>query len=122
MEIKKEKSMEGNIGYAVITTREYKELIEDNMNKENCVKELNDVAFKRNNINNKLEKYFFDRLLDTEDYHFKNMKKCIPSDYNYQKIYECFLEIGIDDVQYIHTSIITMKHHFDNPELLEKGE
>ena len=43
--------MEGNIGYAVITTKEYKELIEDNMNKANCVKELNEVAFKRNSIN-----------------------------------------------------------------------
>ena len=114
--------MEGNIGYAVITTREYKELIEDNMNKANCVKELNEEAFKRNNINDKLEKYFFDRLIDEERYHFENMKKCNPTDYHYQEIYKCFLEVGIEDVQYIHTSIMTMKHHFNNPELLEKGE
>lgn len=114
--------MKGNIGYAVITTREYKELIEDNMNKANCVKELNEVAFKRNNINDKLEKYFFDRLIDQESYHFENMKKCNPTDYNYQEIYKCFLEIGIDDIQYIHTSIITMKNHFNNLNLLEKGE
>lgn len=108
--------MEGNIGYAVITTKEYKELIEDNMNKANCVKELNEVAFKRNSINEKLEKYFFDRLLDIESYHFENMENCIPSDYHYQELYKCFLEIGIDDVQYIHTSIMTMKHHFENRE------
>ena len=114
--------MEGNIGYTVITTREYKELIEDSMNKANCVKELNEVAFKRNRINEKLEKYFFEKLLDTESYHFENMKNCIPSDYHYQELYKCFLEIGIDDVQYIHTSIIIMKQHFDNPELLEEGE
>lgn len=106
--------MKNNMGYAVITTKEYKELIEDNTNKAQCIKELNDVAFKRNSINEKLEKYLFDRLSDTERYHLENMEECIPSDYNYQELYKCFLEIGIDDVQYIHTSIMTMKHNFDN--------
>lgn len=67
--------MKNNMEYAVITTKEYKELIEDNINKVQCIKELNDVAFKRNNINDKLEKYFFDRLIDKESYHFENMKK-----------------------------------------------
>lgn len=106
--------MENSIGYAFITTKEYKELIEDNMNKAKCIEELNEVAFKRNNINEKLEKYLFDRLSDTESYHLENMEECVPSDYNYQELYKCFLEIGIDDVQYIHTSIMTMKHNFDN--------
>lgn len=32
--------MESNIRYAVITTKEHKELIEDNINKEKCIKEL----------------------------------------------------------------------------------
>lgn len=108
--------MENKIGYAVITTQEYKELIEDNVNKAECIKELNDVAFKRNSINGKLEKYFFDRLSDKESYHLENMKECNPEDYHYQELYKCFLEIGIDDVQYIHTSIMTMKHNFDNRE------
>lgn len=107
-------SEETKIGYAVITTNEYKEIIEDNMNKANCIKELNEVAFKRNNINEKLEKYFFDKLLENESYHLENMEEYIPSDYHYQELYKCFLEIGIDDVQYIHVSIITLKHTFDS--------
>lgn len=102
-----------DIGYAVITTGEYKTIIEDNYNKENCIKELSEVAFKRNIINEKLEKYFFDKLLDTESYHLENMEECSPLNYHYQELYKCFLEIGIDDVQYIHTSIITIKHDFD---------
>lgn len=114
--------MEGNIGYAVITTKEYKELIEDNIDKAKCIEELNEVAFKRNSINEKIEKYFFDRLLDKESYHLENMEECTPSDYHYQELYKCFLEIGIDDVQYIHTSIITMKHNFDNKENEKAGE
>lgn len=116
--------MENKIGYAVITTNEYREIIEDNMNKANCIKELNEVAFKKSSINAKLEKYFFDKLLNTESYHLENMRECIPSDYNYQELYKCFFEIGIDDVEYIHTSIITLKHNFDdkekNKELLEE--
>ena len=106
--------MENKIGYAVITTQEYKDLIEYNMNKANCIKELNEEAFKRNAINEKLEKYFFDRLLDTERYHLENIKECVPDDYNYQEIYQKFLNIGIDDVQYIHTSIMTLKQSLDN--------
>ena len=103
-----------DIGYAIITTAEYRAIIEDNYNKENCIKELNEVAFKRNIINEKLEKYFFNRLSDSKSYHLENMEECTPSDYNYQELYKCFLEIGIDDTQYIHTSIMTLKHNFDN--------
>lgn len=112
--------MEEKIGYAVITTQEYKELIEDNINKAKCIEELNDVAFKRNNINEKLEKYFFDRLLDNESYHLKNMKECKPTDYDYQQLYTCFLEIDIDDIQYIDLSIKKLKKIFDNKENKEE--
>lgn len=105
--------MERSVGYAVITTEEYREMMEDNINKANCIKELNEVAFKRNSINEKLEKYFFDGLLDNENYHLENMKECNPSDYHYQELYNCFLKIGIDDVQYIHFSIESLKRHFD---------
>ena len=103
-----------DIGYAVISTAEYKAIIEDIYNKENCIKELDEVAFKRNIINEKLEKYFFDKLLDTERYHIENMKEYSPLDYHYRELYKCFLEIGIDDAQYIHTSIIQLKLNFDN--------
>ena len=67
--------MGNKIGYVVITTQEYKELIEDNINKEECIKDLNEVAFKRNNIYEKLEKNFFNRLLVNEDYHLENIKE-----------------------------------------------
>lgn len=107
-------SDEIKIGYAVITTAEYKELIEDNMNKAKCIEELNEIAFKRNNINEKLEKYFFDKLLDNKSYHLENMEECTTLDYHYQELYKCFLEIGIDDVKYIDLSIKSLKHKFDN--------
>ena len=105
--------MERNVGYAVITTEEYREMIEDNINKAECIRKSNEVAFKRNSINEKLEKYFFDGLLDNENYHLENMKECNPSDYHYQELYNRFLKIGIDDVQYIHLSIASLKHNFD---------
>lgn len=108
--------MENNIGYAVITTKEYKELIEDNINKANCIKDLNEAAFKRNNINDKLENYFFEKLSDSEKYHLENIKYLNPTDYHYQELYKCFLEIGIDDVTYIHLSIARLKNNFENKE------
>ena len=114
--------MENKTGCVIITTQEYKELIEDNMNKANCIKELNEIAFKRNAINEKLEKYFFDRLLDTESYHLENIKEFVPNDYNYQEVYQKFLDIGIDEPQYIHTSIMALKHCFDNKRDKEKSE
>lgn len=104
--------MENKIGYAVITTQEYKGLIEDNINKANCIKDLNEEAFKRNNINDKLENYFFKKLLESESYHLENMKECNPLDHHYQELYKCFLEIGIDDITYIHLSIARLKNNF----------
>lgn len=108
--------MENKIGYVFITTQEYKELIKDNINKAECIKELNEVALKRNNIYEKLEKNFFNRLLVDEDYHLENIKECNPTDYHYQELYKCFLEIGINNAEYIHLSIINLKHNFDNGE------
>ena len=48
--------MEDKIGYAFIPIAEYKGLIEDNINKENFIKELNEEACKRDRIRKKLEK------------------------------------------------------------------
>lgn len=51
--------METNIGYAVITTEEYKEMIKDNINKQECIKELNHVRQDDKKVFEKLENYFF---------------------------------------------------------------
>ena len=114
--------MEDKIGYAFIPTAEYKRLIEDNINKEKCIKELNEEAFKRDSINKKLEKYLLDSLSSSENYHLESMKECNPTDYHYGELYKCFLKIGIDNVEYIHLSIVTMKRNFDHRENKEKEE
>lgn len=112
--------MEKNIGYTVITAEEYKKMIEDNINKRKCIKELNSVNKEEKEIHKKLENYFFEKLAEHESYHLENMKECEPTDYHYQELYKCFLEIGIDNVTYIHLSIASLKHNFDNKEIKEK--
>lgn len=102
------------IEYAVITTKEYKELIEDTMNKAECIKELNSVNKEEKEIYKKLENYFWRKLVESERYHLENMKECNPTDYHYQELYKCFLEIGIDNLAYIDLSIASLKHNFDN--------
>ena len=116
--------MENKIGYAVITTQEYKELIEKEKENELYMTELEETISKQDIIKEKLEKYFFDRLLDAESYHLENIKEFVPNEYNYQKLYQKFLDIGIDDAQYIHTSIMILKHNFDdaNNKKVEKVE
>ncbi len=108
--------MEENIGYVVITTKEYKELIEDNINKKECIKELNSANKEEKEINKKLENYFLGKLAESESYHLENMKSLNPTDYHYQELYKCFLEIGIDNATYIHLTIVRTKHNFDNRE------
>jgi len=112
--------MERNIGYAVITTEEYKEMIEDIINKKECIKELNRVDGEEKEIYKKLEQYFWNQLIKNESYHLENMKQCNPLDYHYQQLYNCFLEIGIDNVTYIHLSISSLKHNFNNKENKEE--
>lgn len=108
--------MENKIGYAVITTEEYKELIKDNMKQEKHIRKLKEVKEEEEGIHKKLEEYFFKRLANSESYHLENMQVCNPTDYHYQQLYKCFLEIGIDNAQYIHLSIETLKENFDNGE------
>ena len=114
--------MEDKIGYAFIPIAEYKGLIEDNINKENFIKELNEEACKRDRISKKLEKYLLDSLSSSEHYHLESMKECNLTDYHYGELYKCFLKIGIDNVEYIHLSIVTMKRNFDHRENKEKEE
>ena len=106
--------MESKIEYAVITTKEYKELIEDNINKERCIKELNCVNKEEKELFKKLENYFFQKLVENENYHLENMKECNVTDYHYHELYKCFLDIVIDNLTYIHFSISSLKHNFDN--------
>ncbi len=106
--------MENKIGYAVITTVEYKEMIEDIKNKEEYIKKLNAINKEENEIYKKLQEYFFKKIAENEDYHLKNMKECNPTDYHYQELYKCFLESGINNAQYIHNSIASLKFNFDN--------
>ena len=114
--------MKDKIGYAFIPTAEYKRLIEDNINKEKFIKELNEEACKRDSITKKLEKYLLDSLSSSENYHLESMKECNLTDYHYGELYKCFLKIGIDNVEYIHLSIVTMKRNFDHRENKEKEE
>lgn len=105
--------MENKIGYAVITTNEYREIIEDNLRKEECIKELNTVNREEYEINERFKEYFFKSIINREEYHFKNMKECKPTDYHYQELYRCFLKIGIDNVKYIHRYILNTKQLYD---------
>lgn len=47
------------------------------------------------------------------------MKNVNFADYHYRQLFEDFLEIGIDDMQYIDSKIHELKHRFDNQSLKE---
>lgn len=113
--------MENKIGYVVITNDEYREIIEDNLRKEECIRELNIANREENKINERLKLYFLESIIKSEEYHLKNMKECNPTDYHYQELFKSFLEIGIDNVQYIHTNILAIKQTFEE-KLLESEE
>lgn len=101
-------------GYVVITAEEYKKMIEEKINNENYKEELISREKEKSEVFEKIEKYLFEKIISNEGYHLKNMKKCSPTDYHYQELYTCFLDIGIDNMNYIHSSIETLKQKFDN--------
>jgi hypothetical protein len=114
--------MENNIGYAVITVKEYKEIIEDIKNKEELIKKLNIINRKETERNRIYEKLFIDELIDSEEYHFEDMNECKVTDYHYQQIFNEFLKVGITDVEYIDLKIKEMKHYFENKEIPEENQ
>ena len=50
------------------------------------------------------------------------MKNVNFTDYHYRELFEEFLEIGIDDMQYINSKIHELKHRFDNQSSKESEE
>lgn len=103
-----------NYGYVVITTEEYKTLIEDKINKENYINELNRINQEENKRYEIFENLFLEKLMENEEYDIENMKTVNITDYHYRALFEDFLEIGIEDMQYIDLKIHDLKHRFDN--------
>lgn len=106
--------MENRIDYVVLSLPEYRALIEENMNKAECIKELNNINTTERKILKRMEQYVWDKITETDEYHLENMKECIPTDYHYQQLYTHFLELGINDVSYINLSIASLKKNFDD--------
>ena len=50
------------------------------------------------------------------------MKDINLTDYHYIELFKEFLEIGIDDMQYINSKIHELKHRFDNQSSKESEE
>lgn len=103
-----------NYGYAVISTIEYRSLIEDINNKEKYINELNKINQEENKRYKIFENLFLEELMKNEEFDLENMKTVNITDYHYRALFEDFLEIGIDDMQYIDSKIHELKHRFDN--------
>lgn len=110
-----------NYGYAVITTEEYRALIEDINNKKECISKLNEVNKKENKRYEIFENLFLEDLMENEEYHLENMKNTNITDYHYGQLCSEFLKVGIDDLEYIDLKIKELKHRF-NSQTSEKGE
>ncbi len=102
-----------NYGYAVITTEEYKSLIEDINNKKECISKLNKINKEENKRYKIFENLFLEKMMENEEYHLENMKNVDTTDYNYTQLFNEFLKIGIDDMNYINSKIHELKHRYD---------
>ena len=107
-------------GYAVITTTEYRALIEDINNKKECISKLNEVNQKENKRYKVFENLFLEDLMENNEYHLENMKNTNITDYHYGQLCSEFLKVGIDDLEYIDLKIKELKHRFDS-QTSEKG-
>ena len=63
-----------NYGYTVITTEEYKTLIEDINNKEKCISELNKINQEENKRYKIFENLFLEKMMENQEYYLENMK------------------------------------------------
>ena len=97
--------MEDKIGYAVITTNEYKYLIEENNKKDEIMSELREINKKKQEKYEIYENLFLKQLIENEEYHLTNMKNIDVTDYHYQQLFNEFLKIRITDVEYIDLKI-----------------
>lgn len=102
-----------NYGYTVITTEEYKSLIEDINNKEKCISELNKINQEENKRYKIFENLFLEKMMENQEYYLENMKNVDITDYSYLQLFNEFLKIGIDDMNYINSKIHELKHRYD---------
>ena len=103
-----------NYGYAVITTEEYKSLIEDINNKKECISKLNKINEEENKRYKIFENLFLEKMMENQEYYLENMKNVDITDYSYLQLFNEFLKIGIDDMNYINSKIHELKHRYDS--------
>lgn len=111
-----------NYGYAVITTEEYKSLIEDINNKKECISKLNKINEEENKRYKIFENLFLESLIKNEEYYLEDMKNVDITDYSYLQLFNEFLKIGIDDMNYINSKIHELKHRYDSKLSENEGE
>ena len=100
-------------GYVVISTEEYKSLIEDINDRDECISELNEINQEEDKRYKIFENLFLENLIKNEGYNLENMKKTDITDYHYLELFNEFLKIGIDDMNYINSKIHELKHRYD---------
>lgn len=104
--------MEEKIGYALITTEEYRELIEENkrldLYNDDLLDEIADLKNKYKELKGRIAKI----IKNEEHYHFKNVEVKngdVLDDYHYSNIKNAFTRYGIFEEKYIKAVILDFK-------------
>ena len=104
--------MQDKTNYCVIDIEKYKDLIYDNAELNKRVKVLEKEYKLKQDTFDSYENYFFERIIDTEEYHIKNFKEY--NDYHYLQLANRFRKIGIDDNNYIEICILSIKAKYES--------
>ena len=106
--------MQDKTNCCVIEIDKYNDLIFNNVNLNNRVKELQKKLVLKNDIFDSLENYFFEKMILNEDYHLAKIKNYDVNDYHYLELYNSFIKIGITDANYIENSIKIIVEKYKN--------
>lgn len=111
------------VGFTMITTNEYKELILKETELEGVIKDCESQISELEKRAKLFEKKFLDNIYTSEEYHIRNLEfkdGCINKDYHFNQLSFEFTSEGIEDFGYITKKIIEFHERYVDEETKEE--
>ena len=121
------KELQAMVGYTVISNDEYRNLILENKELKKSFENSSSEEAVNSNLE-KFEKHFLDELYKDDKYIISNLEfdkdgRINTTKYYYSELQKEFLEIGIDDLNYIYNRICELYQRYkENQKLTEKND
>lgn len=113
------------IGYVVITTNEYKELVLKEKELEAVIEDCENQISNLKEMYSGVEDYIFNQIYNNEQWDIKQLEYkdgVLDEEYHYKELVQCFIKKGINNTDFISTKILELYKKYKEEHMVKENE